>query len=92
MTTAWFVISIILGIIWLIAFIAGIVGLCISSNWRDNEERKDFLQVFAAIMAAAFFFVFLHWIILVLAIPVFVVYGLVVGIKLLVKRPWKEEV
>lgn len=92
MTTAWIVVSIILGIIWVIAFIAGIVGLSISSNWRDNEERKEFLQYFAAIMAGAFLFVFLHWIILLLAIPVFVCYGFVVGIKLLITKPWREEV
>ena len=90
MTTAWIVISIILGIIWLIAFVVGVVGLCISSNWNNNEERKEFLQYFAAIMAAAFIFVFLHWIILCLAVPVFVCYGLVVGIKLLIKKPWKS--
>lgn len=90
MTTVWIVISIILLIVWLIAFVVGVGACLIPDNWNNTDERNEFFRYFAAIMTFAFIFAVAHWIILVLAVPVFLLYGLVVGTKLLVTKPWRD--
>jgi hypothetical protein len=89
--TAWYVISIILFIIWVIVFLVG-TGIAINVLVQDAEFPREEFQVFAAIMAGALVFVVAHWIVLLLIIPAFFLYGLFAGMKLLVKRPWKETV
>lgn len=89
--TAWYVISIILFIIWVIVFLVG-TGIAINVFVQDAEFPKEEYQIFSAIMAGALVFVVAHWIVLLLIIPAFFLYGLIAGLKLLVKRPWKETV
>lgn len=91
MYTAWFVISIILAIVWFIVFVVGTCFGLFNSDVVDADERKEFFRYFSAVMAGAAIFVVAHWIVLVLAIPVFILYGLWSGVRLLVTRPWKEE-
>lgn len=90
MTTAWIVISSILSIIWVIVFVVGTGFALLSDEFRDRQDRKEFFQVFSAVMAGAAIFALAHWIVLLLAIPVFLLYGTWSGIKLLITRPWKE--
>lgn len=88
--TAWYIVSSVLGVIWIIAAVIG-CGVAIWSTFEYSEFPVVEFQIFAAVMAGALVIVFLHWIVLLLLVPAFVIYGLVAGIKLLIKRPWRED-
>lgn len=91
MTTAWTIISIILLVIWLIAFVVGSVAALIPDNWENADERNEFYRYFSAVMAGAFVFAVAHWIVLLLAVPVFLFYGLWQGGRLLITKPWRKS-
>lgn len=88
--TAWFVISTILGIIWILAFLIG-NGAFIYNEINYSDTKKEDYQLFAAIMAVSLLFVFFHWILLIALVPTFAIYGVIVGIKILAKKPWRAE-
>lgn len=103
MTYAWFIFSVILGCVWLVVFCMGTYFIAFNGDgdrrygnapgkWTDAQ--RDDWRVFSAIMAGALLVVVFHWILIVafivLVIPVFVVYGFVQGIRLMIKRPWKK--
>lgn len=88
---AWFVVSLILGVLWAILFLLGNCFFLFSQDFTDNKQRWEEYQYFAAIMAGALVVVIFHWIILVLTIPAFVLFGLFTGIRILIKKPWREN-
>lgn len=90
MVTAWIVISSILLFVWLICFCIGVGVSLYPDNWNNTEERNEFFQYFAAVMAAAFVFAVAHWIILCLAVPVFLIYGTWKGVGFLFTKPWRD--
>lgn len=90
MITAWIVISSILSGIWVIVFVIGCGYALFGDDFRDRADRREFFQFFSAVMAGAAIFALVHWIVLLLAIPAFLLYGLWSGVRLLIKRPWRE--
>lgn len=88
MYMVWFVVSVILGVVWIVAAV-GITIACVSDEGVEGLTSDEY-KTFTAIMAGLILVVFFHWIILiaavVLIVPAFVIYGAVQGIK----RPWRN--
>lgn len=76
----WIVVSVILGLLWLIVSGIGVASLI------DGEWNREQFKAFSAVMAGALIIVLFHWIVLLLAVPAFFAYGLFQAIKLGVKR------
>lgn len=93
MLTAWIIVSIILGSIWLIAFVGGNIMILGDPDgvYNSASEKKHDYQIFAAVLTASLFFVFFHWIILLALIQIFLVYGLFSAAKILYLRPWRQD-
>lgn len=88
MTVAYIIITIILGLAWLVVLF--VPPFYIASETPKSEQKFEF-QVWAAIVGVGFVFVFAWPVVFILAVPVLVLYGLFQAVRLLVKKPWKTS-
>ena len=84
MTIAYWIITIMLSLVWLIILVGGPFIAAV------EPEAGEAFKVYAAVVAGATIVVLAWPVLLCLAFPVLFVYGCYQGIKMLVKKPWRN--
>jgi hypothetical protein len=90
MMLAWVIVSTILLAVWLIGTIAGIWTLFMEEGSDRDEEFYAVLRIICGVSFLGFVVALLWPLVVIGAIPVFLVYGMIQAVKFPFTKPWKD--